>query len=166
MGVVAKSAGMVPDTVGGNTSVGVMAEGSNVPVQFWLVVAASLVWNGCGAVDHVLTSMRDAAYLANFPSGLGLWPDHVPNSAATLWAIGVWGSLAGALLMLVRSRHAGIAFMVSFLAVATAYCWQFAQDLPAGVDSFGFNMMAATVLLGTFCQWWYARSMFWYEVLR
>ena len=44
--------------------------------------------------------------LANYPFWVSL-----------AWALGVWGAVAGSILLLVRSRFAGLAFVLSFIGM-------------------------------------------------
>ena len=157
MGMVANGADVVSDD---------LDEIAEVPRHFWLVLLGGLLWNGFGAVDYVLTNMRNPTYMARSPADMGRWLDQMPQTVHGCWAVGVWGSLAGSLLMAARMRQAGLAFMLSFIAAATSYGWQFAQGLPVSLDTFGFRMMAASILATIFGLWWYARSMFWYGVLK
>ena len=156
MGIVAESAGTVKEA--GRHKV--------APRHFWVVAWVSLLWNGFGVVDHALTILRNPGYMAHFPAQMGNWLDAMPPTVHFLWAMGVWGSLAGSVLMLLRRRQAGLAFMLSFIAAAGSYSWQFSQTLPAGFNAFGLHMMALVILSVIFGLWWYVRSMFWHGVLK
>jgi hypothetical protein len=79
---------------------------------FWVVAAVSLFWNGYGAVDYTMSHVTPGTWmteaqrtlLATYPS----WMHGV-------WAVGVWGSALGAVLLLARSKWAFHAFAVSIL---------------------------------------------------
>ena len=92
-----------------------------IPWHFWAVAAVALLWNGYGAWDY--TSYQ-----------LGLTPaipavDAAPVWATACWALGVWGSFVGSILMLIRSRHATTAFAVSFVAAVISFAWQFSVGI-------------------------------------
>jgi hypothetical protein len=93
------------------------------PVHLWIVGALATVWNAFGAFDYLMTQTRNTAYLAHFTDPQRVYFDSFPMWMEATWALGVWGGLAGALLLLVRSRHAVTAFCVSLagLAVSTVY---------------------------------------------
>ena len=93
-----------------------------VPWHFWLVAIVSLLWNGFGGYDYTMTQLRDPGYFAMMSeqmhasvAELKAFFDSFPAWASALWAIGVWGSVAGSILLLMRSRHATTAFLVSLV---------------------------------------------------
>lgn len=99
-----------------------------VPWHFWLVTLVALLWNGFGGYDYTMShlqgeayyrqvGMTDAqiAYMATFP----VWMHAV-------WAVGVWGSVVGSLLLLARSRWAAYAFAVSTLGAAASLVYNIA----------------------------------------
>ena len=65
-------------------------------------------------LDYTMTRLRNLDYLssAGDPQVLLAWIDGFPLWAQAAWALGVWGSVAGSLLLLLRSRHAVLAFAV------------------------------------------------------
>lgn len=84
----------------------------STPWWFWVVAVLSLVWNGYGATDYTMSHLQpdtwmteaQRALLATYPS----WMHGV-------WAVGVWGSALGAVLIILRSKWAFHAFAVSIL---------------------------------------------------
>jgi hypothetical protein len=126
------------------------------PAGLWVVALASLLWNGFGAFDFTMTNIRDPGYLAQFPPEVIQMVDAFPLWAMTAWACGVWGALAGSLLLLLRSRYAVHAFALSLagLAVSTAYQWTL--DLPAAMRTPGMIAMNAAIWAGALFLLWYA----------
>ena len=61
------------------------------------------------------SAFEQKAFFASFP----VW-------MKAFWAIGVWGAIAGSLLLLLRSRHAVTAFGLSLAGLAINSFWQFA----------------------------------------
>jgi len=123
-----------------------------VPWHFWAVVAVALLWNGYGAYDY--TSYQ-----------LGMAPadpavDAAPIWATACWALGVWGSFVGAVLMALRSRHAVTAFIVSLVAAAISFAWQFS----AGIVT--TPVLPLVILAMVVFFWWYAAKMRGEGVLR
>jgi hypothetical protein len=116
-----------------------------LPWHFWAVAAVALLWNGYGAWDY--TSYQ-----------LGMTPripavETAPVWATSCWALGVWGSFVGAVLLAVRSRHAVTAFAVSFVAALVSFAWQFSVGLvPTPI-------LPIVILTAVALFWWYARSM-------
>jgi hypothetical protein len=121
----------------------------------------SLLWNAYGAFDYTMTELGNRAYLA----ALGLGDEAIeyiaslPAWAVAAWAIGVWASLAGAILLLVRSRFAAPAFLLSLVGAIVSFCYQFISEEPASFSS-GINaIMPVVVLILILGQWYYARRM-------
>jgi hypothetical protein len=50
------------------------------------------------------------------------------------WALGVWGALAGSMLLLLRSRRAVTAFAASLVGLAVSTGYQLTHAVHAGID--------------------------------
>ena len=79
-------------------------------------------------------SAQAVAYTAALPAWL-----------TAFWALGVWGSLAGSVLLLVRSRYAVQAFGLSLAGLAISQGWQFAATLPPAMKTTAMWAMTATI---------------------
>lgn len=92
------------------------------PASFWIIAVLSLLWNLFGCYDYLMSKLSPASYFAS----MGMNADDVAYMAAlpawltAFWALGVWGSLAGSLLLLARSRHAVAAFALSLIGLAVS----------------------------------------------
>ena len=116
-----------------------------IPWHFWAVAAVSLLWNSYGAWDYTW-------YL------LGMAPampavDAAPLWATSCWALGVWGSFGGSILMLIRSRHATTAFAVSLITAVISFSWQYF----AGI--LHTPILPLVILAAVSFFWWYATKM-------
>lgn len=121
------------------------------PLSFWVVAGLSLLWNGFGAYLYTLTNLGDAALLASAPPAMQDYIANMPLWAHIAWALGIWGSLAGSVLLLLRVRHAVAAFAVSLLGAAGSFT---AQGL-AGVLEPAQPVLILAVIAFLL---WYARS--------
>ena len=121
------------------------------PLSFWVVAGLSLLWNGFGAYLYTLTNLGDAALLASAPPAMQDYIANMPLWAHIAWALGIWGSLAGSVLLLLRVRHAVAAFGVSLLGAAGSFT---AQGL-AGVLEPAQPVLILAVIAFLL---WYARS--------
>lgn len=141
--------------------------------HLWAVGIVSLLWNAFGGYDYTMTQMRDPGYLGMMSEQMGMsvaemnaFFDSFPAWASVLWAIGVWGSVLGSILLLARSRHAATAFLVSLVAAVLSFIYQFTLDLPPAMDT-GMNKVMPLVIVGAIVlQWWYARRQAANGVLR
>jgi len=86
---------------------------SRTPWHLWVVGGLSLVWNAFGAFDYLMTQTQNEAYMAAFtPEQLAFFYGF-PWWLTAAWAIAVWGSVAGSLLLLFRKAMAVPVFVVS-----------------------------------------------------
>ena len=129
------------------------------PWHLWAVGVVSLCWNGFGAYDYVMTMTHDANWLANVPPAAMALVDAFSAWAVAAWAIGVWVSVLGSLLLLIRSRLAATAFLVSLLGAVVSYAYQATTGLPAAMGGASYWVMPAVIVVAIVLQWLYARRM-------
>ncbi|WP_235537594.1 hypothetical protein [Sphingopyxis sp. Root214] len=145
-----------------------MTEVRKTPWHLWVVGAVSLIWNAFGAMDYTMTKMGNAEYLAAFTPEQQAYFASFPVWANIGWALGVWGALLGSLLLLVRSRHAVTAFLVSLIGLALSSVYQFGMHYGDLMRMFGafpmiFTAVIWVIAIGLFL---YARSQAAKGVLR
>ncbi|MFW2350554.1 hypothetical protein [Qipengyuania sp.] len=136
------------------------------PWHLWVVGLVSLLWNAFGGYDYIMSQLRDRAYLEATMGQMGMtvdqsiaFLDSFPVWADALWALGVWGSVAGSVLLLLRSRFAGTAFLVSLVGAVLSLAYQYTIDLPPQMaDNTMGKVMPLVIILSIVLQWWYARS--------
>lgn len=108
------------------------------PLHLWVVGIVSLLWNAMGAADYTMTHVGGAEYLAagGFGNEVLAWFAAIPLWTTAAWALGVWGAVAGSVLLLMRSRHAVFAFAVSLVGViALTLSSYFVHPYPAEMRS-------------------------------
>src|SRR3546814_16652880 len=81
-----------------------MTEVVKTPWHLWAVGIVSLLWNAFGAFDYVMTKLRNPEYMAAFTPEQQSFFYSFPLWANVGWALGVWGSVLGSVLLLGRSR--------------------------------------------------------------
>jgi hypothetical protein len=116
------------------------------PMHLWIVGILSTLWNAFGCFDYLMTQTGNAAYLAMFSPEMRAYFDSYPAWMEAGWAFGVWGALAGSLLILARSRHAAAAFAVSLAGLATGTLYQYVLSSPP-VDMKTGGMMAMNLAI-------------------
>ena len=119
------------------------------PLSFWMVAILGLIWNAFGGFDYWMTRTRNVDYLAQAgdPQVVLAWIDSFPLWAQICWGLGVWGSVAGSVLLLLRSRHAVNAFLVSLVAAVLSFSYQlFISDVPASLDTTGGKVIPIVIL--------------------
>jgi hypothetical protein len=131
------------------------------PWHLWVIGILSLLWNGVGAYDYFMTQTNNAAYLSMLTEAQRAMMDSRPVWFDAVWAIGVWGSVAGSLLLLLRSRAAVWAFAASFIGLILSSVWQFGIADPSALETTGSFALAMTVVIAVviLLLWVYARAM-------
>lgn len=139
---------------------------AQAPWHLWAVCLLSLCWNGFGAYDYVMSVSLNAGYLKNYPPEMADMIRSFPVWATSAWALGVWGSVAGSVLLLLRSRHATTAFLISAVAALVTFVFDFTLKLPAELDTTMNKVIPLVILMMIVAQWYYARRMSEAGVLR
>ncbi len=143
------------------------------PWHLWLVGLLSLAWNSFGGYDYYMTQTGNRAYLTPMTEPFGVkvedaiaWFDAFPVWMDALWALGVWMSVVGGLLLLIRSGFAFYAFVLSLIGQLGALPFQLSNPLAGMTDTpmtYGMTAMITAILL---FQIWYSRRMAQRGVLR
>jgi len=142
---------------------------TKTPIHLWIVGIVSLIWNAGGAIDYVMTRTNVADYMASQPAERLMMFDQAPLWFGATWALGVWFSVIGALLLLARSRFAGAAFALSLIGLAGSSIYSYgiadggSMVAAAGTAAIIFTIAIPVLLL---LQWIYARAMTRRGVLR
>jgi len=131
------------------------------PWHLWLVGLIGIPWNGFGVFDYVGTKLRGEAHLREF----GLTDPQIAYMAAmpawmtAAWAIGVFGGLIGAILLLMRKKLAVPVFALSLAAfLASLFYSYFLSD---GAQLMGPTAAIMNAVIFTGCLFFllYARAM-------
>ena len=138
------------------------------PKHLWIVAILSVLWNAYGAYDYLMTNLDPAAYIASAGYGpeVTAWFESFPKWAIAAWAVGVWASVAGAILLLLRSRHAATAFLLSLIGALVSFGYKFTSDQPAEVAGGAAAIMPIVIVIAIVAQWYYARRQAAAGVLR
>lgn len=130
------------------------------PVHLWIIGILALLWNAFGCYDYLMTMTGDEAYLSQFtPEMIAYW-ESLPGWTAGFWAVGVWGGLVGAVLLLMRSRYAVWAFAASLIGAVVGLGYQmFMTDMPASMTEGAMAIMPWVIILVAAFQLWYSWSM-------
>lgn len=149
-----------------------MATQIRTPVHVWIVGALALLWNGFGAYDYLMTRLRNTDYIASMmpradPEAVLAWVDAFPIWAQAGWALGVWGGVIGAILLLMRSRWAVAVFAASLVGAVLGLGYQIVAAPPlAGAEGPMADIMPFVIILVALALFLYARAMTAKGVLR
>jgi hypothetical protein len=135
------------------------AASARAPAHLWIVGLLTLLWNGFGCFDYFMTKTNNQAYLSQMPADAVAYANSLPGFATFFWAIGGWGGLAGAILLLMRSRHAVLAFGVSLVGAVVGLGYQmFMTEMPASMKEGVMGAMPWVIIAVAAFQVWYARN--------
>jgi hypothetical protein len=132
---------------------------TRVPWHLWALGILSLCWNGYGAYDYLMSISLNASYLAKFPPEMAGIIRSFPVWASCAWALGVWASVVGSVLLLLRSRHAATAFMISIAGALVTFLFDFTLKLPPALDTTANRVVPLVILILIVAQWYYAKRM-------
>ena len=132
---------------------------AKAPWHFWLVAIVGLFWNGFGGVDYTMSHLQGEAYYRQMGMSdaqiafMGTYPSWMH----AVWAIGVWGSVLGAILLALRSKWAFHAFALSALGALGNLIYT-AMTPAASAAGMGLPMpIVILVICAAFI--WYAWTM-------
>ena len=146
---------------------------TKTPWHLWVIGIVTLVWHAGGAIDYTMTQTRNMDYLtaaaaqADVPLELMLgYFDRWPAWADAAWALGVWGAVAGSLMLLMRSRYALYAFIVSLIGLVGTTIHTLTSDLPEALATPAMWLFSAIVFVVLIAAAFYSRRMTARGVLR
>jgi len=129
------------------------------PAHLWIVGILALLWNGYACYEYLMTNLRNPAFMARIPADQLAFMDSLPSWLTAFWALGVWGGLAGAILLLIRNRYAAWAFALSLAGAVIGLGYQmFVAKMPASMTAGAMAYMPWVVILVCVALLWYARS--------
>jgi hypothetical protein len=123
-----------------------------VPLHFWIVSVLSLLWNAFGATDYTMSHLRGEVWYRQ----MGMTDAQIaamnafPAWMHAIWAIGVWGAIAGSILLLMRRRWAFHAFVLSAVGAVGSLAYQAMNP----IEGMGLAMPAVIVAIALFLVWY------------
>lgn len=133
------------------------------PWHLWVVGGVSLLWNAFGGYDFVMSVTKGESYLreSGMTDAMVAYFNAMPTWMYVPWVFGVWGAVAGSILLLMRSRFAVHAFGLSLIgAVVSLIYGQFidkAPSPPAEMAVIAYMPWVIAVVAAFLA--WYAMSM-------
>jgi len=104
-----------------------------------------------------MTVTANETYLGKMPADTVAYLSALPKWLTAMWAIGVWGGLAGALLLLARSRYSVLAFGLSLVGALIGMGYQmFMTQRPASMTAGIMAAMPFVIILICVLLLWYA----------
>ncbi|MEP3050582.1 MAG: hypothetical protein ABJP48_11380 [Erythrobacter sp.] len=133
-----------------------MGEQVRAPWHLWVVGVLTLLWNSVGGFSYTMTRLGKLADLGMTADQIAYFDSH-PAWANAIWAMGVWGAIAGSILLLLRSRWAVTALLIAVVGLIGSNIFQyFLTQTPESLQSPVFSIMIASI---TLFMLWYATKM-------
>jgi hypothetical protein len=121
-----------------------------------------------GAYDYLMTQTQNEAYMSRFSPEQLEYFYGFPAWVVAFWAIAVWGSVLGSILLLLRKRLAAPVFLVAFLSMVVTTFHNYV--LSDGLEMMGGSafplILSAVIFVVAFLLYLYARKMAASGVLR
>ena len=125
---------------------------TRTPAHLWIVGGLATLWNAFGCYDYLMTRTRGAEYIHSMMPGLDAeafmeYVNNFPIWASIGWGLGVWLGLAGSVLLLMKSKWAAPALLVSLIGAVMGIGYQLMRPADvAGMDG-GVNMVMPYIIL-------------------
>jgi len=142
------------------------AEG-RTPAHLWIIGILALLWAAGGCFDYWMTETANQTYLGKMPADTVAYMNSMPKWLTAFWALGVWGGLAGSILLLMRHRYAVWAYGLSLIGAVVGLGYQmFMMQEPASMKTGAMAVMPWVIIVLCAFLFWYARTMAKKGVLR
>jgi hypothetical protein len=132
---------------------------TKAPVHLWIVGILAVLWNAIGCFDYYATQSKLEFYMSQFTPeqleyfyGFPAWVD-------ACWAIAVWGSLLGSILLLARKAWAVWLFGLAILGLAATTVYNFVLSDGMAVMGSGAALFSVVIWVIALFLFFYARAM-------
>lgn len=130
---------------------------AKTPVWFWIVSVIGLFWFAMGAFDYTATQYRLDFYLAGFTEEQLAYFYSFPSWHIAVWAISVFGSFIGVILLLMRNKLASLFFLISLISYIISAIYLFGFTEAVAMMGIGSVIFSAVIFLSILGYFWLAR---------
>lgn len=143
------------------------AVSARTPVHVWVVGLVATLWNGYASYEYLMTNLKNQTFLSHIPADQLAYMNALPSWLTAFWAVGVWGGLAGGILLLMRSRYSVLAFGLSLIGAIVGLGYQmFLTARPASMTQGAMAVIPWVIIAVCLALFLYARAMAAKGVLR
>lgn len=138
-----------------------MTQTTKPATWFWVVSGIALVWNLMGVMAYIMQVTMSPEALQALPENERTLLESVPTWATSAFAIAVWGSTLGSILLLLRKKLATPVLILSFGGILVQMYYNLFMSKSMEVYGPGGLAMPIMVLLfGAFLIWFSRKSTF------
>jgi hypothetical protein len=136
-----------------------MTSTTNKPAtSFWIISVIALIWNLMGVMSYIMHVTMTQETLQALPVEEQALYTNIPTWATAAFAIAVWGSTLGCILLLLRKKFATPVFIVAFIAIVVQMVHQLFINKTIEVYGPGGMIMPVMIILIGIYLIWYSRS--------
>jgi hypothetical protein len=132
---------------------------TKTPIHVWIIGVLALLWNAGGAYDYAASQLRIESYLSNFSQEQLDYYFAFPVWMEAAWAIAVWGSLLGALALLLRKSWAVWLFGAAIAGLLVSTFYNFVLSDGAAIMGEGAVIFTVMIWVIALFLFFYARAM-------
>jgi hypothetical protein len=134
-------------------------ERTKAPLHLWIFSVLAVLWNAIGCFDYFATQTKLESYMSQFTPEQLEYFYAFPAWADAGWAIGVWGSLLGAIGLLLRKAWAVSLFGIAILGLAVTTVYNFVLSDGMAVMGSGATMFSGVIWIVALFLFFYAQAM-------
>lgn len=129
-------------------------------VAFWIISVLALLWNLMGVMAYIMQVTMTPETLQALPAAEQQLFTNIPMWATAAFAIAVWGSTLGCILLLLRKKLANAVFTVAYIGIMV----QMVHSLfiSKSIEVYGPGQAAIMpimiILIGGFLIWYSRRA--------
>jgi hypothetical protein len=136
-----------------------MTSSTKPPTWFWIVGGISMVWNLLGVMAYIMQVTMSPEALQALPENERALLESVPVWATSAFAIAVWGSTLGSILLLMRKKLATPILIFSLAGILVQMYYNVFMSKSMEVYGPGGLAMPVMVLVfGVFLIWFSRKS--------
>lgn len=122
---------------------------------FWIISVLALLWNLLGVMAYIMQVTMTPEALQALPAEQQALYTNVPAWATAAFAVAVWGSTLGCVLLLLRKKLATPVFMIAFAGIIVQMVHSLFISKSIEVYGPGGVIMPVMVaLIGAFLIWY------------
>ena len=93
-----------------------MSETKKTPWHIWVVGIITFIWNFAGGgLDYIFTQLNTEFYMSGYTDEQRAYYEALPAWFTAIWAISIWTSVLGSILILLRNKLAFPVFAISLV---------------------------------------------------
>lgn len=131
-----------------------MTNNTKLPVWFWIISIAGLVWNLLGVVAYLGQAYMTDEQLALLPEADQNWYNNVPAWVTAAFAIAVFAGTLGCIALLLRKRWAVPLFMLSLIGVLAQQVYNFFLQDYVAIEGTRMIMPIVVILVAGLLYWY------------